>query len=371
VVILQILGTSEIMAYKMTHDDMTVHLIDTPGFNDTYKTEMEVLQEIAHWLADTYEQSTKLNGIIYLHSINNVKMEGSALRNLKMFRNLCGDDPLGNVILTTTFWTKVDDDTARRREKELQMTPDFWGRMLDKGSRMERFVDRESALRIISSLLRKEPVPLQIQKEMVEQEKTLINTAAGQIVNEELARLEEKHCQEKARLETEMKAALEQQDHQWQDILVEELQKRDRELDKVRRQQEQLRADRRADLRRLENDRDQAKRNQETLREELLNIVQEMTLQQALAIVRANEAKLSPTDRILLENKISEVEELPQMQEKKRSGRKLGKIAGKILLKALEVVVPTVTGIFLGVPIHFPLSSLFSPNASNDSGDNY
>ena len=152
--------------------------------------------------------------------------------------------------------------------------------------------------------------------------------------------------------------------------MVEELQKRDQELDKVHYQQEQLRADYYTDPQWLENDCNQAKHNQEALREELLNIVHEMTLQQARIIVRVNEAKLSPIDCILLKNKISEVEEPPQIQEKKRSSWKLGKIAGKIL-KALEVVVPTVTGIFLGVPNYFPLSSLFSPNASNDSGDNY
>jgi hypothetical protein len=81
-------------------------------------------------------------------------MEGSALRNLKMFQQLCGKEPLKNVILATTFGSKVAKEDALRREEQLKVTPEFWRDMLERGSTMKRFVKRESTLEIVSLLIK-------------------------------------------------------------------------------------------------------------------------------------------------------------------------------------------------------------------------
>ena len=80
------------------------YLIDTPGFDDTHKTDTQVLREITNWLSTAYTADLKLTGIIYLHRILDVKMGGSAMKNLRMFKKLRGDDSLGSVVLATTFW---------------------------------------------------------------------------------------------------------------------------------------------------------------------------------------------------------------------------------------------------------------------------
>lgn len=41
--------------------DRTVYLIDTPGFDDTKKSDTEVLSEIALWLGDLYKNKILLN----------------------------------------------------------------------------------------------------------------------------------------------------------------------------------------------------------------------------------------------------------------------------------------------------------------------
>lgn len=73
------------------------------------------------------------------------------LHNMKMFRELCGTEPLKNVILATSFWGKVDQATKEMRERELDTTPEFWRSMIRKGSRTARFTDRASALSMISN----------------------------------------------------------------------------------------------------------------------------------------------------------------------------------------------------------------------------
>lgn len=116
----------------------TVYLIDTPGFDDTNRSDDEVLREIATWLTDSFTAEIRLSGIIYLHRISDVRMQGSAKLNLSMFKKLCGPDALKNVILVTTMWDRVSEAEGAAREYELTSTPDFWGWMVSHGSRVYR-----------------------------------------------------------------------------------------------------------------------------------------------------------------------------------------------------------------------------------------
>src|SRR5207249_2436104 len=117
------LGTTQISAYRCPIDSRrSLILIDTPGFDDTYKSDTEVLREIAGYLSVAYSNKVKLTGIIYLHRITDPRIQGSAMRNLRMFKKLCGSDSLGKVVLATTWWGKVDAEIGANREKELTDT---------------------------------------------------------------------------------------------------------------------------------------------------------------------------------------------------------------------------------------------------------
>jgi GTP-binding protein EngB required for normal cell division len=134
-----IIGTSTVTVYPcITNPDTTVYLVDTPGFDDTNRSDTEVLRELATWLTESYAAHIKLSGIIYLHRISDVRMPGSARRNLLMFKKLCGDNALKNVILGTTMWDRVSESEGVAREEELTSTPDFWGWMVSQGSRVFR-----------------------------------------------------------------------------------------------------------------------------------------------------------------------------------------------------------------------------------------
>ena len=66
-----------------------------------------------------------------------------------MFEKLCGKDAIHNVILTTTMWDIVDEETGRDREQQLKSK--YWQTMLDSTSRF--LGTRESALRVIAPLI--------------------------------------------------------------------------------------------------------------------------------------------------------------------------------------------------------------------------
>ena len=83
----------------MYNPGIRIHLIDTPGFDDTELKETDILRKIAAWLGDAYDSEIRLSGLVYLHRISDPRMPGSAKRNLHMFQRLCGPQCLQGVVL--------------------------------------------------------------------------------------------------------------------------------------------------------------------------------------------------------------------------------------------------------------------------------
>jgi hypothetical protein len=198
-------------------------LVDTPGFNDTFRDDEEILKEITNWLASTYQQGKKITGVVYLHPINQPRMEGSAFLNLAVMQKLCGSETFENVVLASTFWDVVDEASGVGRENELCQTPQFWGGMKRNGSKVIRIKDYAQSKDILLQLAGKPEVVLQIQIEMVKDEKELSATAAGQKLNEECVRLHEEHQQQKSVIENRAKAELKIREEQNKRKLAEQL----------------------------------------------------------------------------------------------------------------------------------------------------
>ena len=183
-------------------------LVDTPGFNDTERSDTDILTLLADWMKGSYND-LPLSGIIYLHSISEPRMTNSILTNLRMFRKLCGDENLKNVMLATTKWGITPPEDAERRDHELHSESGFWKPMIVAGSLIRRFENSAaSAQALIEELLQqgtKVFVPA-IQREMV-QGKELSETNAGALLNEGLNTLKEQYRKEKDALIEEFKLA--------------------------------------------------------------------------------------------------------------------------------------------------------------------
>ncbi|KAJ4269843.1 hypothetical protein NW762_001512 [Fusarium torreyae] len=233
----------DVYPYKV-RDDFTIYLIDTPGFDDTEKTDSDVLNEIAMWLSDSYQHEIRLHGIIYLHRISDVRMQGSAKKNLLTFRKLCGEDALKKVILASTMWDKTPLEEATVREQELKDTPEFWGWMLEKGSSCHRYDNTaESARQIILSLANhEEPIATDLQKQLVDDKLTLDETSAGQELASEILKERERLYKELQLLEAEIKAAKEQHDRDTQEALQEERDRYTNMIQKAEKNTERLKS---------------------------------------------------------------------------------------------------------------------------------
>ena len=133
-------------------------------------------------------------------------MGGNAKRNLRMFRELCGESALKNVCIATTNWSRVTQDEGDMRERELRESPNLFKPLIDAGVQLFRWHDKESAQSIVNYLIRKGQTKLQIQAEL-DEGKTLEETAAGSVLKEEMTTLVEKHKIEMQALQEEIEAA--------------------------------------------------------------------------------------------------------------------------------------------------------------------
>ncbi|KZP31991.1 hypothetical protein FIBSPDRAFT_714762, partial [Athelia psychrophila] len=146
--------THEVRAVRYRHPSdpsRTYVFLDTPGFDDTYISDADILMKISNWLTATYKRHMLLSGLLFLHRISDNRMTGSALRNTHMFQMLCGDSGLPNVVFVTTMWGQVAEKVGENRETELRDT--FWQPMIDKHSRTARFHHTtESAWNILAQI---------------------------------------------------------------------------------------------------------------------------------------------------------------------------------------------------------------------------
>ena len=231
--------TQEVGVYLCKSRDFNIYLVDTPGFDDTDRSDTEVLREIASWLTASYSNSIKLHGIIYLHRITDPRMQGSGMRNLHMFKRLCGDQNLSNVVMATCQWERVLEADGIERERQLKETKNFWGYMVERGSQVHRHYNtRESALKLIDSLVSgttsRPKIVLDIQAQMVDEGKDLAATGAGQAIDDAISKERDRFAKQIAESQADLKEALASRDRETAEILrqhQEEMNARVRKLD--------------------------------------------------------------------------------------------------------------------------------------------
>ena len=132
----------------------------------------------------SYHDEMNLAGIVYLHDISLPRFTGSILKNLDMFKKLCGDDALRNVVLGTTKWSLINrQETGEKREQQLRDS--FWKDMINHGSVIRRVGGhRSSAMEILDHILQNKPIEsLLIQKEVVDEQKPIPETTAGKTLD--------------------------------------------------------------------------------------------------------------------------------------------------------------------------------------------
>lgn len=232
-------------------DGKRVVLVDTPGFDDTTKSDTDVLKMIAAYLQTMHRQEKLLSGVIYMHRISDIRVGGTSRRDFTMFQELCGKEAYKNVLMVTNMWGDVNED-ALAREQELREKDIFFKPILENGALLLRHMnDQESAHKIIQKLTGIDPVVLRIQSELAAVN-DVTQTGAFAQLNRELMEQAERNRQELEKLRVELEEAAQAQDEETRMELQEESEKMEAELLRVQNEAALLASEYQAELRRIE-----------------------------------------------------------------------------------------------------------------------
>ena len=154
-----------------------------------------------------------------------------------MFRKLCGDAALANVVLVTNMWGEVSPEVGEARESEL--SDNFFKPVLDLGAQMVRHHNTvHSAHDVIRRIIVNCPVVLQIQRELVDENKDIVDTAAGEVANRELDEQMRRHQAELEVVREEMEQASKEKDEQTRRELEKETRKLQERMEKIKKDSE-------------------------------------------------------------------------------------------------------------------------------------
>ena len=135
-----------------------------------------------------------------------------------MFRKLRGEQGMKNVSLVTTRWADVLPEVGEKREQQLKSQDTLFRPALTAGARMLRHDNTtESALRILADLVDRQPVPVQLQHELVDRHVDISQTEAGAEVRRMYEDRVATFRNEIEDLRRELTSAMEQRDTDYQE----------------------------------------------------------------------------------------------------------------------------------------------------------
>lgn len=198
-------------------------LIDTPGFDDTERENIDLLKELIACLTVVDQRGGRITGIFYLHRIIDPRMGGSSMKSLTLFKLLVGAAAMPLVRLVSTRWNDLganesDLERGNTLEKQLCTSQKYWGSCLSEGAlAMRHYGDQASAQAVVESVLNRDATStarLSIIQELRDKKLPLLETGVGRFLSEDTDRLARQYEADIANLKHEQHVALEEKDHE-------------------------------------------------------------------------------------------------------------------------------------------------------------
>ena len=156
-----------------------------------------------------------------------------------MFRELCGEKTLKNVVLVTNMWGSVTPQQGAARERQLK--DKYFKAAIEKGAELRRYNnDLESGQTILREILGKEPVVLKIQEELIDVGKDIGETGAVVELRRGILEVEGNYEREIKELEENMQRAEEEKDEESRQEFEEERRRMQEEKEDLRREYEEM-----------------------------------------------------------------------------------------------------------------------------------
>ena len=178
-----------VQSYEFLSKDIDFSLIKFPDFGHAHSaSEEEIFSRICDWLKQAYFKGQNFHGLIYLHRTIDDRENGSDLRSLRIFRELCGSENFKDVIIGISGpgqgEARREDDVPgsmrSAREKALKETPEFWGDMTKESARIEQITpDRQECRKLLLDFATRNSMTLKVQKQLIYEGKPSNDTNAA------------------------------------------------------------------------------------------------------------------------------------------------------------------------------------------------
>lgn len=146
---------------------------------------------------------------MYIHAIDDIRMNGTMMKNLEMFGKIAGERNMQHCALVTSKWGVGDIAAAEQRERELMTSWDYWRRYVELEATIRRFEGTcESAQDIVDHVTKKGKFTPQLTQEYVLEGQPLHKTTVGRAAGAQLEEVRIKSTDELAALRGEHDRAL-------------------------------------------------------------------------------------------------------------------------------------------------------------------
>ncbi|OSS49373.1 hypothetical protein B5807_05590 [Epicoccum nigrum] len=192
-------------------DRQVVQLVDTPGFSDTTRPDLDVLKAIAGWLQTN---KAEIAGVVHLHRIDERRFTSTHRLTFDIVRAMCGKHFYPHLVLCTTMWNKLHRDVVSEvteRESELVGADDLWNPLISRHAKYMPYTgDQASGPAIVQQLLERPATgKMELQLEL-RNPCDVEDTGACRVITAELRKKEERLQQERLEEEEEERELREQ-----------------------------------------------------------------------------------------------------------------------------------------------------------------
>ena len=175
---------------------------------------MDILRAIAGQIDNP--DLPPVTGVIYFHRITDSRMTGTSRTNFRLMQALCGLQFYQHIVLSTTMWDTIPDETVRKecesRETQLCNSKAHWGDIIGRGSKYIPFKGtRDSGEGMLNHFLTLKDFPhlaLKIELNDNSISKRVLVTGAAAIILEEKQRREQQRREELREMEENVKEKL-------------------------------------------------------------------------------------------------------------------------------------------------------------------
>ncbi|KAK3359514.1 P-loop containing nucleoside triphosphate hydrolase protein [Lasiosphaeria hispida] len=154
--------TQDPLAVSFDMDNQKVVLIDTPGFDDSVRSDVEILKDIAKWLMkEGLIKNHPLDGLILLHPATHTVVRGNERKRARLLEKILGDDAYNRVVIATTMWENLwPEDSARSPSGHDQgLEGSVWSKFCEKGAKVTKHNNTKDSAHRIIRLIAPKPRP--------------------------------------------------------------------------------------------------------------------------------------------------------------------------------------------------------------------